>query len=84
MSVTESFMLVYFHEEIYICILSSKRHKQLIQRWHEISLSVLTPDKSTPENTVFQSEISRACHGKGEATEYSESAGSRQDRQSIQ
>ena len=68
----------------------------------DISWTDLTPDKSTPENTMFQSEISRAYHGKGKATifrqrqqgnniqtaparqQYSDSAGSRLDRQPIQ
>jgi hypothetical protein len=50
----------------------------------DVSWTDLTPDKSTPENTIFQSEIPRAYHGKGEATEYSDNAGSRLDRQAIQ
>jgi hypothetical protein len=33
---------------------------------------------------MFQSQISRAYHGKGEATESSDSAGSQLDRQPIQ
>jgi len=50
----------------------------------DVSWTDLTPDKSTPENTMFQSDISRAYHGKGEPIEYSDSAGNRQDRQPIQ
>ena len=50
----------------------------------DVSWNDLTPDKSTPENNMFQGETSRAYQGNGEAIEYSDSAGSQRDRQPIQ
>jgi hypothetical protein len=39
----------------------------------DVAFTDLTPDKSMPEKAVFESQTSRAYHGKGEATEYSDS-----------